>query len=251
MKKQILIFKRFLFVFGLCLILSLPGQNAYASTFGGVGGSKVKKGVLATELRFGYSAGDSSSAQDERLRSRVQFDYGVTDNYAARLLIFHDKRKGKNSEHEGIMMDHRFHLWDAKDYGFDFGVRAFYFWKDGDKKPDHAGIRLIEVVPFENWELRLNQFLRHDVGEDRIPGLSLELRTQATTKLNDTHRWGIESFNNFGRLRNLSGYSSQQHTIGPVLKGKIGGLGYETGYRAGISESAIDHSFKLFFKKSF
>ena len=111
---------------------------------------------------------------------------------------------------------------------------------------------LYELIPLENYEVRMNQLFSHDVGEDAGDGIGAELRFQVTRAFSDTHKLGIESFNDFGNLTQLSGYSSQEHEIGPVLKGKIGhGYAYETGYRAGISESAADHNFKFFISKSF
>ena len=120
------------------------------------------------------------------------------------------------------------------------------------KKPDNASFRIYERIPLGVWEIRLNQIFDHEVGPDSISGLSFASRAQATYKISDTHRLGIESYNDFGNFNNLSGYENQAHTIGPVLKGKIvHGVYYETGYRANISSAAPEHSFKFFIGKSF
>ncbi len=238
----------------LLFLLMIPffaPVNAHASSTGGVGGASVKKGVLAAEARASYSEGDESSSSDGRFQSRIHFDYGVTDSYAARIIFAQDARKNDNYEHAAITFENRFYVLRKDESGFDFGVRAAYSMKDGDKKPDNVAVEFIEVLPWQDWEIRLNQFLKHDIGEDRRAGLSFESRLQATTKISDTHRLGFESFNDFGKFRDLSGYDNQNHTIGPVLKGKIGSYSYEAGYRAGISKSAIDHGVKFFISKKF
>lgn len=235
------------FLFVLCL---LPVQS-YASTTGGVSSAKVTEGALSTEFRVGYSAGDDQSSQDQRLRTREHIDYGFTPWYALRLIVAQDKRKGDSFEHDNIEFLNRFYLLQAKDYGFDFGMRLSYQLKDGDKKPDSAEVQLIEVVPVDGFELRLNQKFSHDVGQGSSGGVGFEHRAQATFKISDTQRLGIESYNDFGDLRDVSSIDGQSHTIGPVLKGKFMGVGYETGYRAGIAKGSIEHSFKLFLSKSF
>ena len=106
-------------------------------------------------------------------------------------------------------------------------------------------------VPIKN-EIRLGQLFDHEVGEDSESGLNAEWRMQATYAVTDDTRVGLESFNDFGRLADLSGYSDQSHTIGPVVKGKLpNGFFYETGYRAGISDAAPDHLVKFFIGKDF
>lgn len=231
---------------------SLLSSVAAASTTGSVGSPGVTKGQTALEGRIGYSEADEDSSQDERFRSRVQIDHGFTDYYAGRVVFSQDRRKGDNLEHDAIKIENRFYLLDKDDYGFDFGVRAAYSHKDGDKKPSSVAFGLYELIPLQKFELRLNQIFSHDVGEDAGDGVSGELRAQITHPVFTHHRLGLEGFHDFGNLRELSGWDTQSHTFGPVLKGKLGrNFKYETGYRAGISDSAPDHSFKFFVGRSF
>lgn len=233
------------------LLFTSLSTSAYASTTGSVGSPKVSKGATSLEARAGYSEADESSSQDERFRTRVQLDHGFTDYYAGRIVVSQDKRKNDSYEHDAIKLENRFYLLKADQYGFDFGVRAAYSHKDGDKKPNSLEFGLYELVPLDKYELRLNQIFSHDVGDNSDDGISAELRAQFTGKISDTHRLGIESFHDFGNLSDTNGYDEQSHTIGPVLKGNVLGIKYETGYRVGISDSAPDHSFKLFVAKGF
>jgi len=233
-------------------LLSFFTLPAIAGTVSSVGSPKVKKGATKIEARFGYSDADNESSQDNRIRFRQQIDHGFTDYYAARIVVQQDDRKGDNFEHNSIRLSNRFHILEASDHGFDLGARIEYTHVDGDKTPSSITTGAYQLIPFGEYEIRMNQLFSHDVGEDADDGVGAELRFQITRAISDTHKLGIESFNDFGNLTELSGYSAQQHEIGPVLKGKLGnGYAYETGYRAGISEGAANHNVKFFLSKSF
>lgn len=239
---------------GSALLVSvlLLSAEAFASTTGSVGSPNVNEGKSSVAFRIGFSDADENSSDDDRFRARVHYDYGVTDFYALRLQVAGDDRKGNNFEHESITLLNRFHIIKKEDYGFDAGFRLGYTMKDGDKKPDNVSFGLFQLVPYDAWEFRFNELFEHEVGEESESGISFALRSQATYKISDTHRLGLEMFNDFDNLRTQSGYSDQNHTIGPVLKGKMfGDISYETGYRVGISDGAPDHSFKFFIEKSF
>lgn len=234
------------------ILFVILGADAFASTTGSVGSAAVKAGETKAEARFGYSEAEESSSQDERFRSRFQIDHGFNEWYAGRIVVRQDKRKGDSFEHESVTFTNRFQLLDKAQEGFDFGFRLSYALQDGDKKADSAEFGLYEVIPYEAYELRMNQIFAHDVGEDAQDGVEAELRFQGTRAISDSHRLGLESYHDFGNLTELSGYSAQAHQIGPVLKGKLAaGYGYETGYRAGISEGAPDHNMKFFISKTF
>ncbi len=234
------------------MLFFAPMTAANASTTGAVGGASIEKSKTAVDFRVGYSDAEKTSSQNERLRLRTHIDYGVTDYYALRLIFATDKRKGDNMEAEGLSIENRFYLLHADEYGFDFGIRLKYTLKDGDKKPDSAGLGFYQQIPLDQWKVRFNETISHEIGEDSEDGISVEIRSQAMYSLENKMSVGIESFNDFGNLNDQSGYNAQSHTIGPVIKGKIfNDIGYETGYRAGISDGAPDHSFKLFLSKSF
>lgn len=235
-----------------CALLTFTSTQAIASTTGSVGSPKVTKGKTEIEARIGYSEADDSSSQDERLRTRVHIDHGFTDYYAGRIVLSQDKRKGDSYEHDSIKIENRFYLLKPEDYGFGFGMRANYTLKDGDKKADSAELGMYELVPIQEYELRMQQSFTHEVGEDSDDGIGAEIRFQVTRPIHANHKLGLESFHNFGNLDDDLDYDEQSHTFGPVLKGKIfGHYGYQTGYRVGISEAAPDHSVKFFLNRSF
>lgn len=218
-----------------------------------VGSPNVTKGRTKIELRAGFSEADETSSADERVRSRIQIDHGFSDWYAGRLSFSTDKRKNSDMEAESLTLENRFHLLKKATHGFDFGTRLNYTFKDGDKKPDGLSFRLYTRVPVQKWDIRFNQIFDRSIGEMQRKGIALQLEGQITHPVGNGHRFGFESINSFGALNNQNGYSAQDHTFGPVLKGEFAAhsLDYELGYRVGISRAAPDHSFKALIGKSF
>lgn len=244
--------KRFFCLCALSFVIMIP--TATAQTVSGVSGAGVTKGKLDVEARVGFQVDNDSDSQDERIQSRLHFDYGVTNWWAPRLIIRQDKRKGNNFEHAGLTWENRFQFTDRKDIGVDLGGRFSYTLADGDKKPDDFSWRLIQAfTPDEAglWDVRLNQIFSTDVGEDREDDLTFEWRARATREMSDTIKLGFQTFNRFGDVTESSSFSEENHTIGPVLIGKTPWFSYETGYLAGISDGAADHAVRLFVKKSF
>ena len=238
---------RFLTCLGLILC---PLRPALANSGSAVGGATVEDGKTAVEFRVADGEDDKASA-DKRLRTRVHIDHAFNGLYAARLVIFQDKRKGANSEHDGISLQNRFHFIKKEKYGFDGGMRLNYTYADGDKKPDEVSLRFYQQIPVEKWEMRFNQIIEHETGQDADSGVFLEWRSQVTRAVNDNTRLGIDFFHDFGNMRQQNGYSAQHHAIGPVVKTKFGG-GYsmEAAYRVGISRDAPDQTATLILTKS-
>lgn len=248
---QLSLFKKTQLVSFLVLgcIVTAP---ALASTTSSVGSPNVKKGETEIAVRSGYSTSKETPSEDERFRTRAHIKYGFTDVYAVQVVVSQDKRQGDSYEHDGIKFENRFHLIKKENHGFDFGIRANYSLKDGDKKPDSVELGLYGLVPINAYELRLNQIMSHEIGPEGENGIGGETRFQVTRAVAENHRLGIEGFHDFGNFSDSSEFQEQSHTLGPVIKGKfLDGYSYEAGYRAGISDAAPDHNFKIFLAKTF
>lgn len=244
----------------LLFAISMLPVSAYASSpISHVGGASVNKGETSVEFRFGYTEDDSSSSNDDRTRMRQHIDYGFNDWYALRVITLQDKRKNDSFEHQAFTVENRFQLIEKREHGWDGGIRLIYTHSDGDKTPHEAEVRFLAQVPFsDGWEFRHNTMLEHDIGENSDDGFLLEFRTQVIKELDVTLPHfnsldlGVEMFNDFGRLSELSGYERQDHQIGPVLKASFdNGLYFQTGYRAGISKDAANYVFKFALGRKF
>lgn len=218
----------------------------------GIGNAQVDEDVFTLQWRNAYITDSEQPSQDGRWRSRMMFDYGVTNDYAVALHIQTDKRPNDALELDALIFQQRVEYHNVKDDGFYSGFWLRYTWKDGDKKPDDAHIRLIWGMPIGNFEVRLNQILGWEVGQDSRPGLIVDTRGQYTYAYMPNHRIGFEHLNNFGNTRTVNGFSRQNHEIGPMLSGKFDNkVSYELGYRHGISDQAADHTIRLFLWRGF
>lgn len=227
----------------LWLLATLPTAQA---SMAGIGNATVTKGALVTHLRNSYNEDNKQSGLDDRVQNRLMVDYGVSDNYAIGLYLQGDKRSGDAMELESIMLDQRFEFTQQRRHGYYSGMRLRYTHRDGDKTPSNAHVRFILGTAIGPWDLRYNQIFGHEIGPDHRAGLLVDTRLQTTYGYARFHRAGLESFSDFGNLRE-SDRRSQVHTLGPVFTGFIDDrLQYEAGYRMGLSDAAPDHTFKLF-----
>jgi hypothetical protein len=233
------------------LLVALSISHAAQAGIGGIGNAEVIEGRFTTHLRNAYIE-DGEGPQDNRWRSRIMTDYGVNDWLAAGFYIQGDRRESDNLELEALIGELRFEFTSADTSGFYSGARLRYTWRDGDKKPDDAHIRLILGAPYGRWDFRINQIFGVETGTDARSGLLIETRPQVTYGYYENHRIGIESFSNFGNVSRVDGWNNQSHEVGPVFQGPLTDtLNYEAGYRRGISDAAANHTLRLFLIQSF
>lgn len=209
---------------------------------------------------MGMSFDDKLSGDHERFRMRQHIDYGWTEWYANRIVIEQDKPGSDSLEFRSISFENRFQVFEKDIHGWDGGFRINYGHSDGDKTPHELEARLMAQVPIgQNWDSRHNIIFEREVGADSAPGITLELRNQINRKVPVPVNWpvdslklGVESFNDFGKLNEQTGYSNQSHQIGPVMKaGFANGAFMQVGYRSGLSRDSADHLVKVFVGRDF
>lgn len=226
---------------------------AQAST-SSVGGSTVTKGKHQLDARTSWSEDDKNAGNDDRLRTRMIYDYGLTDKIAIGTQIDFDKRHHDNLEYDDISFQIRRQMSSQAEHGWDTGLRLRYTHRDGANTPHNADIRFTAAKDFDRLQFRFNQLFEHDLGENAVSGVILDTRLQLTYKMDNGHRFGVESFSEIDNVRTTNGWSDQDHSIGPVLKGALPfseNLSYEIGYRHGISDAAADNMIKFFVSRGF
>jgi hypothetical protein len=236
----------------LVLLLTSIASPALAGGIAGIGVAKVNKGQFTAHLRNSFGTDNDRKNQDNRWRTRLMTDYGFTDWFASGIYFQGDQRDDKNMELDAVIWENRFEFTDTATDGYYSGIRLRYTYRDGDKKPDQAHIRFIAGAPLGNWEFRANPIIYKELGEDARSGLGLDARFQVTYGYMEGHRVGIENFSDVGIMSNMPRFDKQSHTLGPVFTGKITpSLTYETGYAYGLSQTAPDHTLKLFLVNTF
>lgn len=247
------IYRHFLSSFFIFILIVAMADFALASSIGNVSSPVVNEGEYEVEWRVGFSQDDDTPRGDDRLQMRQHFQYGFTDDYAMRLILVEDKRKGEDTNYTGFTIENHFQLMDQKTHGFDAGVRLNYTRADGDDGADNVtAAGLVQWDFASDWQWRHNVSLSHELGAEHVSGVNVGYRTEVTKQVAPHMRAGLELFYDIGNVREQAGYDAQDVSFGPIVKGNLGnGFYYQTGYRAGLSQNADDHSFKLFLGKTF
>jgi hypothetical protein len=245
--------KIFLLLF--CFLFIAVSAQADSPT-SNVGSASVTEGKLAAETRFGAASDESGARGAQRMRLRHHIDYGVTDWYAARVLLSQIETAPDNIDHRSVAIDNRFQIFDRQEDGFDGGFRFGYSHSDGNKTPHGVSHSWhLQGKLGDAWSWRHNTLFDHEVGPDSESGLNLEFRHRLTRSFEYSStnlQLGAELFSTLGNLRNLNGYSNTEQQIGPVLLVDLeGGTYFKTAYRSGISSSSIDHTWAVFIGQEF
>lgn len=233
----------------LVILVSLISLPAFAAV-GNVGKATVDKGVASVETRMSLYF-DERPSQDRKFNSHVHFDYGVTDDFGFRLIATQTQAHGDNLEHSDARGELHFQVFDAETDGFDGAFRLEYVREDGANGADQARVRLAAAKAVDDLKYTTNLIVGHQIGAERVDGLSAEWRWSIFQKLGNV--WGgVEAYHNLGNLHTTEGWETQSHQIGPVVSGKIvEGWKYKFGYLHGISRGAPDKALKLFLVRNF
>ena len=248
--------------FYIILIYIIIGySNAYAR-IGSIPNAVVNEDIWRLNLRSSYNLDDKNPRLNHRLRNRIGIDYGLNDWYGLMLMLQWLDLDGKKNELSHIILDQRFELlatneqielFGNKLQGYYGGFRLRYEERFLDNQVNHTHIRLIAGKQIGGWDLRYNQILGLELGAQREAGLIVDTRLQFTYEYTTKHRFGIETFSNFGNIsRGTTKFGAPNHLVGAVFTGEATkGVGYEAGYMAGVSRYAPDHSFFIGFFKDF
>ena len=229
----------------LLLLLDLPSSATTAN----VVGPEVKAERWQFEGRAGWNEGADGRGI---YRQRFHLDYGVTGAWGARVVLKQLKREGGDLATASTDFELKYQLFEDGEAGFDGAVKLVYSFADGGASPDQVSLFWLQEFVFDGIAFRYNLAAAHETGASSTSGVKAQARWQVMVPLHERHRLGIEMFNNFGNLRQLSGFDDQSHRAGPVLKGRFAdNLTYQTGLLFGLSESAPDFGVKGFLIYSF
>ena len=238
-----------------CSILFSPHISKAGSPTSFVSGASVTAGETSVEFRSGYAIDDERQSNDNRWQYRQHIDHGFNDLYALRLIVAQDDQRGQDIDYNGFTVENRFQLFNKTDHGWDGGFRISYTAQESSA--DSLGFKLIGQYNLkQGLSARHNINIGTDVGSNANNGIDFGVRSQIIQNINIANlsksAVGIELFNDFGNLSEQSGFSSQDHQIGPVFKGSLkNGINFETGYRYGVSRASRDHLLKFGIAKSF
>lgn len=241
----------------VCLLLIALLQMAAAAPAGaqsvsGVSGSDVKAGEDVFEYRFAFAP--DNDGREEAFTHRFHYQHGFSGKWRGRALLLMGNRGGDavKTQAVGFEVLHQF-LESEATGGWDSAIRADVTISTVDGRSDRARIGWHNSIQLsERMELRAILLLGKDFGDNPRDGVSIETREEATYKLNERLRVGIQAFNNFNTTAHVGSFDEQRHQVGPILKGRIGDrVRYEASALFGISDDPTDLDARFFVSYAF
>lgn len=241
-----------IFTVAMFSTLSLSQSIASPITANVIGPRVGETGQSGTEYRSGYEWDDDNKSQDGAFTDRIDLFYNLSDEIEVRTFVNRVNPGNDDSDITNVFVEPKFQIFNRQENGFDGSIRPGVSIGVQDNQPNLARIIFAGEVPYHGWALRHNSIIAHEFGGNQISGLQYQARWRATYKLKAGPSVGVEMFNDFGNLRTTNGFDSQQHRAGPVMTGEIAdGLGFQTGFLAGLSDSAPDYAAKFWLNYRF
>jgi hypothetical protein len=246
---------------GLCMLFSssralalglsfcLVAAPAYATK--DVSSPTVAEGKLKFDARYGLET-DDTAARGDRFRQVYVFEYGVTRWWSTRLNIRINKPDGMDFDYTNVDFENKFQFFFEKQDGFSGAVKLVYSNADNVGTADTFEVKGMAEKNFGDFRLRGNLGVVWQLGGELTKAADLNAALQGLWKLNDNWSGGAEFIGDFGQLDTGISANVQEHYLGPVFVYKFNDTwSIETGYLVGISDTASDGLFKLFFKGTF
>lgn len=227
------------------LVLTLTSQHALANT-SSVFSPDVSEGDRSWEYRSSFEPGEDRDP--DTFAHRLHYQHSLNDQTRWRLIAQQsDKESGLEFRYARLELQHQLHEDEAA--GFDSALRFEMQLAEGDDLPSRVRVAWtgkVDVTP--NWQLRSNVLTGKQFDSGAEAGLLLETRWQASYKLNNGVRVGLEMFNDLNTTADVGSFDEQEHTLGPIVKFSLFDVKAEASYHAGLSDSASDHTFRLHLK---
>lgn len=225
--------------------LALASANAHANT-SGVFSPDVSAGDRSVEYRSSFEPGEDGNP--DVFAQRLHYQHALNDQTRWRLIAQHsDSDDGLEFRYARLELQHQLH--EDQEAGFGSALRFELQIAEGDDQPSRVRVAWtgkLDVTP--EWQLRANALTGKQFDSGADSGLLLETRWQASYKLDNGVRVGMEMFNDLNTTSDFGRFDEQEHTLGPIVKFGLGALKAEASYHAGLSDAASDHTFRLHLK---
>ncbi len=235
--------KKILPVIILCVSGSCFSQTVRADDYK-VYSPVVEQGEFSLESNINYSIDDRS--QYNRYLSHVDgFEYGVTDWWKVEVSAEVEKEGSQSMRATHLKWENIFAPWKPGENWLDAG-----FYIEGEKAlrngdPDNIEAKILLEKSTGPFTHTVNLIAGHNFGPHPNPGLDMGLSWRSVYRLNDMIQPGFEYYSDMGKLNHIEEFSDQDNVAGPVIRGKIGALGYDAGVLERLSNAAHETTFKL------
>lgn len=237
--------------FLLIVILALLSLNqVWATNTSGVHGPVVKPDDKSMMYRLGFSPGEDGGP--DGYAHRIHYQQAFNGNLRWRVMSqFRDRGGDQDFELDYIRAELLWHFRAKQNDNWDSALRFDIRARKGSR-PEKFAINWTNQWQLSpKWRLRGILIPAWDFNGTAEGGTTIETRASLAYKMDSGHSISVEMFNDFGKISDMGSFNEQGHQVGPMLSGKVGGVGYQLGYLAGVSNGASDHAFRLWFNKSF
>jgi hypothetical protein len=133
-----------------------------------IGSPIITKGELAFEYRTGITTDDNNnSSNHQRVFMRQHINYGISDDYATRIVIRQNKFKGNSMEHQLLAWENHVQFTDKDTHGFDSGIRIIYVDTHDNYGTNVLENRYLLQIPFlTDWQYRFNGIFSYALGNN-------------------------------------------------------------------------------------
>ncbi|WP_100643700.1 hypothetical protein [Alteromonas facilis] len=221
---------------------------AHATNTSGVHGPTVNPQDKSAMYRLGYTPGEDGD--DDGWAHRFHYQQAFNQDFRWRLIL-QMRDVNQELEYDYLRAELLWHFKHASTDNWDSGLRFDIRTRKGDRPEKFAINWTNQWQLSDKWRIRGILIGGWDFGGNANGGTTLETRASAMYKLTSGDRIGIEMFNEFGKLSDTGSFNEQEHSIGPAYTGKFDNIKYQLGYLAGVSDSADDHTFRLWLSTSF
>lgn len=226
----------------LCVALLVPSHANATRT---ITSPYVDPGVLKMKLKGGATHDDDRPSRDGAWSARIATEYGFTQHFSLEVEGNIDTLGDQNeTDYTTTNIKAKFQLTEKGVHWLDVGARLSYEINH-DSGADSAEIKLMLTKDSEKFRHIANIALDREIGHNAVNDINAGLSWGSRYKFHRAFEPGIEIYNNFGAISDGSNFSDQDHSIGPVIYGRLSdNLKYEAGYLSGISDGAVDRRFK-------
>ena len=230
------------------VVLCVLAFSVSASNTSGVHGPVVNPDDRSGQYRIGFSPGEDGG--EDAWAHRFHYQQAFNEDFRWRVITqFRDR--GDDLEYDYLRAELLYHFKHKEQGIWDSGIRFDIRTRKGSR-PELFSVHWTnqwQLTP--EWRLRCIVIGGWNFGGTAVGGMNLDTRASLTYKMDNGHRVGVEMFNQYGKASDMGSFNDQEHQIGPVLSGKIADYSYQLGYLAGVSNGADDHTYRLWFGKSF
>ena len=185
----------------------------------------------------------------DRVRSRTQVTYSVTDRFDVALSAFAEHGSERDGEFGGPSIRLKYELTEQGDWWLSSAVQTRYTHAT-DSRANTLNTRFIAQRDFGDWLATANFSAIRGIGEKRAESVSITGAAQVLYQISPEFAPGVEFFHTFGNANDLDYTGRNSQEIGPVVAGALPlaehqQLTYVAGYYRGLSANSPEQAAKL------